>query len=57
MGCNRSKEKTLTMTLADNKVTGFNYSGGGNETRGTAQSTPKTDQPKSSAQTQKGTAP
>lgn len=41
MGGSRSKMKTLTVTLAENKVTGFTYSGGGGETRGTTQDTPK----------------
>jgi outer membrane protein assembly factor BamE (lipoprotein component of BamABCDE complex) len=41
VGGTRSKAKTLRVTLADNKVTSFTYSGGGNETRGTTQDTPK----------------
>ena len=41
MGGQRSKTKTLLVTLADNKVTNYSFSGGGNETRQTTQSVPK----------------
>jgi outer membrane protein assembly factor BamE (lipoprotein component of BamABCDE complex) len=41
MGGTRSKSKTLSVTLADNKVTSYTYSGGGTETRNMTQDTPK----------------
>jgi hypothetical protein len=41
MGGTRSKSKTLSVMLADNKVTSYTYSGGGTETRNTTQDTPK----------------
>ena len=41
MGGNRTKGKFLKVTLADNKVKDFIFSGGGNETRGTTQDVPK----------------
>jgi hypothetical protein len=41
MGGQRSKAKTLMVTLAENKVTGYTYSGGGSETRQTTQNVPK----------------
>jgi outer membrane protein assembly factor BamE (lipoprotein component of BamABCDE complex) len=41
MGGARSKAKTLTVMLAENKVTGFTFSGGGNESRGMTQDVPK----------------
>lgn len=41
MGGTRSKAKTLTVTLADGRVTGYTFSGGGSDTRGTTQSVPK----------------
>jgi hypothetical protein len=41
MGGTRSKMKTLSVMLADNKVSSFTYSGGGTETRNTTQDTPK----------------
>jgi hypothetical protein len=41
MGGERSKAKTLTVMLAENKVTSFTFSGGGNESRGTTQEVPK----------------
>lgn len=41
MGGNRSKAKTLMVTLAENKVTNFTFSGGGNESRGMTQDVPK----------------
>jgi len=44
MGGSRSKMKVLTVNLADNKVTNFSYSGGGSETRGTTQGTPKNNE-------------
>ena len=42
MGGTRSKAKTLMVSLgSDGKVTSFNSSGGGSETRGTTQDVPK----------------
>jgi hypothetical protein len=41
MGGTRSKMKTLSVMLADNKVSSYTYSGGGTETRNTTQDTPK----------------
>jgi hypothetical protein len=41
MGGTRSKMKTLSVMLADNKVSSFTYSGGGTETRNMTQDTPK----------------
>lgn len=41
MGGSRSKTKSLTVLLADNKVTSYTFSGGGGESRGTTQDTPK----------------
>jgi outer membrane protein assembly factor BamE (lipoprotein component of BamABCDE complex) len=41
MGGSRSKMKSLTVTLREGTVTGFTYSGGGNETRNVTQDTPK----------------
>jgi hypothetical protein len=41
MGGTKSDMKTLTIQLADNKVTNYTYSGGGNETRNMTQNTPK----------------
>jgi outer membrane protein assembly factor BamE (lipoprotein component of BamABCDE complex) len=41
LGGTRSKSKTLSVMLADNKVTSFTYSGGGTETRNMTQDTPK----------------
>jgi hypothetical protein len=41
MGGTRSKSKTLSVMLADNKVTSYTFSGGGTETRNTTQDTPK----------------
>jgi hypothetical protein len=41
MGGSRGKSKNLTVTLAENKVTGFTFSGSGSETRQTTQSVPK----------------
>jgi len=41
MGGTRSKTKTLSVILADNKVSSFTYTGGGAETRNTTQDTPK----------------
>lgn len=40
-GGDRSRNKTLTVTLTDGKVASYNYSGGGLETRGTKQEVPK----------------
>jgi len=46
MGGTRSKHKMLMVSLgSDGKVTSFNYTGGGIETRGTTQDEPK-DKPK-----------
>jgi outer membrane protein assembly factor BamE (lipoprotein component of BamABCDE complex) len=41
MGGTRAKSKTLSVVLADNKVSSYTYSGGGTETRNTTQDTPK----------------
>ena len=41
MGGTRSKSKTLSVILADNKVTSFTYTGGGTETRNMTQDAPK----------------
>lgn len=41
VGGNRSRNKTLTVTLADGKVANYNYSGGGMESRGVKQAVPK----------------
>ncbi len=41
LGGSRGKSKSLTVTLAENKVTGYTFSGGGSETRQTTQSIPK----------------
>jgi outer membrane protein assembly factor BamE (lipoprotein component of BamABCDE complex) len=41
LGGTRSKSKTLSVMLADNKVTTYTYSGGGTETRNMTQDTPK----------------
>ena len=41
MGGTRAKSKTLSVILADNKVTSFTYTGGGTEIRNTTQDTPK----------------
>ncbi len=41
MGGTRSKSKTLTVLLAEDKVTGYTFSGGGSESRQMTQETPK----------------
>ena len=41
MGGHKSRNKTLTVILADGKVASYTYSGGGMETRGTKQDVPK----------------
>jgi hypothetical protein len=41
MGGGKSKVKSLQVQIADNKVTGFTYTGGGSESRNMTQSTPK----------------
>jgi hypothetical protein len=41
MGGGNSKMKSLTVTLAENKVTNYSFSGGGSETRNMTQDTPK----------------
>jgi hypothetical protein len=41
VGGNRSRNKTLTVTLADGKVVGYTYTGGGLESRGHKQDVPK----------------
>ena len=41
LGGTRSKSKTLSVMLADNKVTSYTYTGGGTETRNMTQDTPK----------------
>lgn len=41
MGGSRTKMKSLVVTLAENKVTNYTFSGGGNETRNMTQGDPK----------------